>query len=647
MSTDIIARVRNNLLKEALASPQLLSDVAQLESYIAETYSDRSFIELLQNADDAGSRKFSVHLLDGQIICANDGRSFSEDDLKSVCRSGASNKKKGETIGYRGIGFKSVAALADRVAIISGDISLVFDKDLTAREIGLPREKVPLIRIPHFFDTRPSNTLNAVLESLRRIGMTTFFVFQGIDLPRTISDLNSINDDCLLFLRNVEEITLSVMGQERRFHCRRAVRDNVQCVEISTQTETQEWEIVRRSSIDFAFSKSFGARVPLQKDQAAVHAFLPTTEQSGLGIRINADFSTDPSRTRIVLDENTSRLISDVASEVIEMLDIILTGERPDNHTLSCLAANIDLGSVDFMRPCFRTELVKALREKAKGRFGDLVLRPSWLNLIDFQTMAKASKLAYLPKLPSDEADEALHQTMKLLGARPPEDAKLFDKLDPATLTDQGKREVGAYVKKLRDIGSLQAHALLDKPGLGDLIDRNSATLREAFQVQSGKATILPAEIDILCSPEDDRVLQSPTPPRPSQSENTISISRWRHGENVVGDVFRGQGNDVEDHSRQNLGYDLLARRGDETFYVEVKTISRAGEPFILTTNEEVVAREKGNQYLIALQREIPGFVELAILRNPAATLKLDRQCRQWVWECSTYSYNPRKFSTL
>src|SRR4051812_46868793 len=114
MSFDIVSRIQAELLKEALASPQLLADIAQLEGYIAETYSDRSFVELLQNADDAGSRKFTVHLSESQIICANDGRPFSESDLHSLCRSGASNKKKGESIGYRGIGFKSVAALADR-----------------------------------------------------------------------------------------------------------------------------------------------------------------------------------------------------------------------------------------------------------------------------------------------------------------------------------------------------------------------------------------------------------------------------------------------------------------------------------------------------------------------------------------------------
>ena len=646
MSVDIVTRVQAELLKEACASPQLLSDIAQLEGYISETYSDRSFVELLQNADDAGASKFAVHLSESQIICANDGRPFSESDLRSICRSGASNKKKGETIGYRGIGFKSVAALADRVKIISGGISTVFDKDLTAVAIGLPRDKVPLIRIPHSFDIKRGDELDAALESLRVSGMTTFFIFQGIDLPRTLNDLNSIRDDSLLFLRSVEEIALNIMGDERSFRCRRSTEGSVRGLLISAQADTQEWEIIRRSSIDFAFSKSSGARVPLHGDQAAVHAFLPTNEQSGLGIRINADFSTDPSRTRIVLDENTMRLISDAASEIVDMLDDILASEQPDRGTLSCLAANIDLASVDLMRPCFRTEMIRALRQKAKGRFGSLALRPAWLNPTDYRTLAEAANLTHLPKLQSDEADEALHLTMKALGARPPEDAKLLSSLDPTALSDQGKSEISAYAKKLKDLGSPQAAVLLDIPGLGAVVDGNSMTLREAFQAQTHNQTSSLVGNDILFAPEVDRILQPPASDARPGPENTVSVSRWRHGENVVGEVFRGQGYDVEDHSRQNLGYDLLARKGSEIFYIEVKTINRAGEPFILTTNEEAVARDKGEQYLIALQREIPGFVELAILRDPAGTLRLDRQCRQWVWECSVYSYEPRKFAT-
>lgn len=58
----MLESVRQPLLNEALNSPALLSDLAGLEIYIAESYDSRSFVELLQNADDAHSSRFIVLL---------------------------------------------------------------------------------------------------------------------------------------------------------------------------------------------------------------------------------------------------------------------------------------------------------------------------------------------------------------------------------------------------------------------------------------------------------------------------------------------------------------------------------------------------------------------------------------------------------
>ncbi len=116
----LMENVRAELLEEALASPNLLADVANLERYVAESYSGRSFIELLQNADDANARRFHVLSLGSWIICANDGTSFTELDFRALCRSASSGKRRGETIGYRGIGFKSVVGIANEVHLARG-----------------------------------------------------------------------------------------------------------------------------------------------------------------------------------------------------------------------------------------------------------------------------------------------------------------------------------------------------------------------------------------------------------------------------------------------------------------------------------------------------------------------------------------------
>ena len=85
---------------------------------MSESYNSRSFIELLQNADDAKATKFYVKRFGDYLFVANNGRPFNIKDLESLCRSASSNKVRGTTIGYRGIGFKSVVSFAKEVHLI-------------------------------------------------------------------------------------------------------------------------------------------------------------------------------------------------------------------------------------------------------------------------------------------------------------------------------------------------------------------------------------------------------------------------------------------------------------------------------------------------------------------------------------------------
>ena len=95
----MLREVRNPLLEEALRSPALLSDLAGLEQYVAESYDARSFVELLQNADDVEPRGLRFN---EQGVCwslpmtgANSTNRFRE-----PCRSAASSKHRGTSIGF-------------------------------------------------------------------------------------------------------------------------------------------------------------------------------------------------------------------------------------------------------------------------------------------------------------------------------------------------------------------------------------------------------------------------------------------------------------------------------------------------------------------------------------------------------------------
>ena len=149
----MLTEVRHILcFEEAVNSPALLSDLAGLENYIAESYNARSFVELMQNADDAGATRIVIPTIRESLLVANDGREFTQTDFESLCRSAASSKLRGPSIGFRGIGFKSVVGFAKAIHLFSGELEATFSRDLTARAIPLAT-RVPLVRIPHPIET--------------------------------------------------------------------------------------------------------------------------------------------------------------------------------------------------------------------------------------------------------------------------------------------------------------------------------------------------------------------------------------------------------------------------------------------------------------------------------------------------------------
>jgi hypothetical protein len=191
-----------------------------------------------------------------------------------------------------------------------------------------------------------------------------------------------------------------------------------------------------------------------------------------------------------------------------------------------------------------------------------------------------------------------------------------------------------------------------------DEAKEESKSLAEIFTdlitEKSGIGTELPRMLERLTGASTAAMLLPAKPLAPHQSVGTVtsdapnqpfSLKRWRGAEQQVFAVLEAWGWKVEDVSRQNIGYDIEGHTPQgEMVCVEVKSIDYPEQAFTLTNNEEAVARERGDSYRLALVRQTNTHLEIAFIRNPARQLKLTRQCRQWVWECSAYDFNPERF---
>ncbi len=423
----MLQEVRLPLLEEARRSPSLLSDLAGLEQYLAESYDSRSFIELLQNADDAGASRFVIQRSGDFLLVGNDGRRFTRTDFESLCRSAASSKSRGASIGYRGIGFKSVVSFARTIHLVSGDLAATFSRERTADEVP-QATRVPLVRIPHGLDVEDKARFTAALDRLMNDGLATVFVFDNLVAHGIEKEFAAFDPSSLLFLRNVRHVELRTSAEALITVRRDSIDARTRAVRLASDNVTSHWLIVEQNEIAVAFSREAERVVRLSEGEAVVHAFLPTLEPTGFAVKIHGDISTDPSRTRVVLDERTATRLDEIAALIVTLLDDGLSGKNLPDPTgmIAALVPFSDPRMASFQRRCFKTELFSAIQRGAKERFSSLRCRPTWLNAMDFETMSHAAGVRSVPR--DVESIDGLNGLLRFLGAK----EATFNELSPS-----------------------------------------------------------------------------------------------------------------------------------------------------------------------------------------------------------------------
>jgi hypothetical protein len=649
--------------------------LAGLEQYIAESYDSRSFAELLQNADDAGASRFVIRRTGHHLLVANDGHVFTRSDFESLCRSAASNKERGTSIGFRGIGFKSVVGIAKTIHLFSGELAATFSRERTAHDIPQAK-RVPLIRIPHSVQDSERAPFANALDNILGEGLTTVFVFGDLVASGIESEFAAFDPTALLFLRNVRQMELGTTVKEIVIAQRNTVNKRTQNIRLKTSQLDQQWTILTEGGISLAFAYDETGICRLEEQKAVVHAFLPTHEPTGLAIKINGDISTDPSRTRVVLDERTQTGIGQTAQLISWMLEAGLATGKSSLGILpfiNALVPTADPRTFAFQRRSFKTELLIAIKKAAQAKVQNLQCRPTWLNAADFEQMAAATGIKIVP-CHLEEID-GLIGFLRYLGATEARLDNLLPALTSVSLSVPGCAEIASHLVALYTtkaitpsyirrewkmwpiedaVVSLHEATQMAKPlarRFVDMVVERIAGRQEFRRFIEGLTdtrvadALLPEEqagraLDVTPATLRDAVMGSSSKQRP------VTLKRWRNAEQQVLALLTEWEWQVSDVSHQNVGYDIegCSPEGKPSF-IEVKSINYVGEAFTFTSNEEAVARDKRDAYVIALVCQHKDTIEIAFIRDPANRLRFIRQCRQWVWECSEYDFRPETFN--
>ena len=662
-----IKTISDSFIKEALASPRMLEDLASMEKYMSESYDGRTFVELIQNADDARSREVKVFSVGNTLVVANSGRPFNEDDIMAICRSGSSNKLRGNSIGYRGVGFKSATTISNEIVIYSAGTYFTFSKQLCAKTLGKSPLSVPTVRIPFLYDK--ADLSSGVISAIRQAeneGFTTFFIFLNANTQKFISELDGFSDGWLLFLKHIQKIDVDLPGVKKICSVSRRNLSNGDTL-VSTTLGKDRWYIVSNESVSLAFKYDDGGIKPCAGADGCFHCFLPTLDKTGYPFKINADFSTDPSRKHLIMDDLTQNALESVERLFVSFfIRAILSSDKKlmpvvslvtSPISLSELTTEIEKGIFNRLRTAEWVELHNGLYTTPENTY----VLPDWLSTEEQNVITTISS-SVANSTPSQKLLCKIEKIDKLLikvGAKEVPLNTLADVLKETNSVNKldaslaGKLFVHCCRGCLSNQGALEQIFIPLTNGSFDLLKNVSdptlvnAEFLKAINILSikEKNTLVESFPVFTCllnaNANQSRSGRKITLTKSSDlgKKVDLAISKWKTPIQNCITIETLNGNTAKDMGKKCAEYSVTSTDAfGNTTYIAVKSVGVLGDSFTLTESEYDAAVLYGGNYKVYLFTTDTNSVMYSVITDPVNSKQMKKVVKEWEWVCSDYS---------
>jgi len=359
-------------------------------------YADRTHFvyELIQNADDTGSKSLMLILRERELLVWNDGRRFNEpdatgrfkNDVRDICSIGLSEKELTQ-IGTFGIGFKAVYAYSDTPEIYSSEESF----------------RIQRLVEPEAIESPPAEIAQWVTE-----GKTVFRLpfKQGLrseEIDQLSSRLSSLDKWTLLFLRSLETIrwrderngASGSYSSDRKSHgtAAHAWQVNLKKESLGEQQSADSFLVFPKQDVKppshvieelLQQAEEAGDRERIQRsahhdqpievairmhdgqlvatDGCVLFAYLPTAKETHLRFLIHARYQTTPARDNISIDSAWNDwLIEETANFLPFLLSQIKEAKLLGAEFFGVLPVGSD-GVPNFLNP-LNNAFERALKE--------------------------------------------------------------------------------------------------------------------------------------------------------------------------------------------------------------------------------------------------------------------------------------------
>lgn len=366
-----------------------LSDSINFQNTIFSevTGAEHTYIyELLQNANDypyegeEDNVRVKFILTQHYLLFLHTGAEFNLRNIVGICSINQGEKKGNKnTIGYKGIGFKTVFVNNDVVYLKSGEWNLRFDKKYAEEECG-GECAWSLMPIPSDM-TEAVDELREALKNIPSDYRVQFALHHKEDARKNIKQLTKVfgDEQILLFIPHVAEAEVLIDGI-RKFDVKKDKEKwIVDQFHYPVPSDLREWvskSIERGGSkipdkfkeidtigISFAVSRHGKEIKPLE--DARVYNYLPTELDLGFHFLINADFIPNGSRSGLHDVEWNNRVMEECGRKFVDWWTGLLKNEGewdmnsvfsllPDFSSRNPYAANFMDGFIERMHqiPC-------------------------------------------------------------------------------------------------------------------------------------------------------------------------------------------------------------------------------------------------------------------------------------------------------
>jgi hypothetical protein len=294
----------------------------RLVSQVVFTRSSGFILELIQNAEDSGLKmplqtgEVSIYLNKHRLKFVHNGEAFDETNLQAICNINSSKKPERGTLGYLGIGFKSVFKVTDCAEVYSNGFQFKFDRNhpewaghsgdtpwqVMPIWIENPTEAIEPDKTTFIIRFKDQEAADQVRESLKLLKAELYLFLKWITRIHIVDEISGDKTTLENAPKQGEIAVLKHGDKTYRFKFFRkevAVPDSIKQDRLTLEYRAN----VKSREIAIAFAVADDGNLSPSSASAmygGVYSFLPLAEsKSGAKFPIQADFLVQPGRDAI------------------------------------------------------------------------------------------------------------------------------------------------------------------------------------------------------------------------------------------------------------------------------------------------------------------------------------------------------------